>query len=184
MRYKILLFQRHYSYIVGALLALSVCGCGTIFPPDMYVLPDLPKSELATIKIDTTGKYMESVVLIEVRINGKRALRQKIKDNKNISIHDIFAAPGKQDMFVVIRHHVWRYMPFAQHNLQTTSTFSAELKSGGTYLVNVRSIRYDYGPPFIELFDKNTGEVVSKNRKDRYRSPKIDRYRRELERYR
>lgn len=153
-----------------------------IFPPDMYVPPDLPKSELATIKIDTTGQDMKSVVLIEVCINGKRALQQKIKDDKNISIHDIFAAPRKQDMSVMIRHQYWRppYTRVPLRNLQTTSIFSAELKPGGTYLVKVLS---DLGP-FIELFDENTGEVVSKNRKNRYRSPELERYRRELERYR
>lgn len=176
---KILLFQRHYSYIVGALLALSVCGCATIIPPKQYVPPNLPKSELATIKIDTTGKYMKSVVLIEVRINEERALRQKIRDDENISIHDIFAAPGKQDMFVKIRHKSWGYMRIPQRNLQTTSTFSAELKSGGTYLVKVlfhpRSTL-----PYIELFDENTGEVVSSEREDRYSSPEIEMYRRKF----
>lgn len=172
MQSKMPLFQWHYSYILGALLALSVCGCGMIFQPEQYVPPDLPKSELATIKIDTIGKYMKSVVLIEVRINGKRALRQKIGDNKNISIHNIFAAPGKQDMSVMIRHQYWKYTRVPLRNLQTTSIFSAELKPGGTYLVKVLS---DLGP-YIELFDKNTGEVVSKNRKDRSRA--AERYRR------
>ncbi|MDE0484866.1 MAG: hypothetical protein OXI67_20020 [Candidatus Poribacteria bacterium] len=171
MQSKISLFLRHYSYIVGALLALSVCGCGAIFPPEMYVPPNLPKSELATIKIDTTGRYMKEMNLIEVRVNGKRALRQKIEDNENITIHDVFVAPGKQDMSVTIRHKYWNYSPPYPRNLQTTSTFSAELKSGGTYLVKVLSAHYVDGGPFIELFDKNTGKVVSKNRRDRYDWP-------------
>ena len=168
---KLPLFQRHYSYIVGALLALSVWGCGAIFPPEIYIPPDLPKSELAAIKIDTTGRYMKEMNLIEVRINEKRALRQKIKDDKNISIHDVFVAPGKQDMSVTIRHHVWSNTRLRIRYLKTTSTFSAELNSGGTYLVKVLSDHVRGGGPFIELFDKNTGEVVSKNRRDRYDWP-------------
>ncbi len=171
MQPKLPLFQRHYSYIVGALLALLVCGCGAIFPPEIYVPPNLPKSELATIKIDTTGRYMKEMNLIEVRINEKRSLRQKIKDDKNISIHDVFVAPGKQDMSVTIRHYIWSYAHFRVRYLKTTSTFSAELNSGGTYLVKVLSDHVRGGGPFIELFDKNTGEVVSKNRRDRYDWP-------------
>ena len=175
MQSKIRLFLRYCSYVVGALLALSVCGCGTIIPPSKYVPPDLPKSELATIKIDTTGKYIKGVVLIEVRINGKRALRQKIGDNKNTSIPDVFVAAGKHDMSVMIRHKVWDYSRslryFPAVNLKTTSTFSAELKSGGTYLVKVLSPYRHDAAPIIELFDENTGEVVSYNRKDRYYTP-------------
>ncbi|RKU05785.1 hypothetical protein C6501_19490 [Candidatus Poribacteria bacterium] len=152
------------------MLALSVCGCGTIFPPEMYVPPDLPKSELAAIKFDTKSPYIKGMNLIEVRINGKRALRQKIEDDKNISIHDVFVAPGKQDMSVTIRHHVWYSWGSSSYNLQTTSTFSVELKSGGTYLVRVA--RYLDGGPFIELIDKNTGEVVNNDRKHRYRAAK------------
>ena len=172
MHAKIRSFQRHYSSIVGALLALSACGCGTIFPPEKYLPPDLPKSELTTIKIDTIGEYMKSVVLIEVRINGKRALRQKIGDNKNISIPDVFVAAGKHDMSVMIRHKVWDYSRrFPVYNLKTISTFSAELKSGGTYLVKVLSPYRHDAAPIIELFDENTGEVVSYSRKDRYYAP-------------
>lgn len=134
----------------------------------MYVLPNLPKSELATIKIDTAGRYMKGVVLIEVRINGKRALRQKIEDKKNISIREIFVAPGKQNMSVMIRHHVWRYSRFPVPHLKTTLTFSAELNSGGTYLVKILRTRYAEGIPTIELFDENTGEAVSNEREVRY----------------
>ena len=76
----------------------SLIGYGTIISFGKYAQPDLPKSELATLQIDTndlwpqaTGPPVEvEIDLIQVRISGKLAVRKKIEDKENISIDDIY----------------------------------------------------------------------------------------------
>lgn len=166
------LMVKHWeTLIVVALLAFLFCGCGTSFPPDMYVLPDVPQSELATLRFDTT--YFERYVRplkdmdwIEIRIHGKRALRQQIEADKNNTVPDVRVAPGTQDIFIRTRYHVWGSGRSVVRDLQVTTTFSAELKSGGTYLVQV--FRGHHEGHYIELVDKETGEDVARETKTRY----------------
>ena len=89
------------------LLTLSVLGCGPIITFNKYVPPDLPKSELATLQVDTTGSWIQQTAMLEVKIDliemqidKKLAVRKKIKDNKNISIDDIYVAPGTHTLSV------------------------------------------------------------------------------------
>lgn len=163
--------NRHYSYIVVALLAFLFWGCGTIFPPDMYVPPDVPQLELATLRFDTTHfeRYVKPLKVmdwIEICINGKRALRQQIEADKNNAVPDVCVAPGTQDISIRTRYHFWGLGHFAIRDLQVTATFSAELKSGGTYLVQV--FLGHHGEQGILLVDKETGENVSREIKYRY----------------
>ncbi len=89
--------------LVLALLSLHFFGCGTMFiKEDEYETPDLPKSELAVIQIDTKGNWMQRTNLIALRIDGKLAIRKEIAENKDVSIDEILVAPGKHDMSVLI----------------------------------------------------------------------------------
>lgn len=157
--------------IISAAIAFLFCGCGTLFPPDMYVTPDVPQSELATLRFDIT--HFERYVMplkdmdwIEIRIDGKRALRQQMEADKHNAVPDVYVAPGTQDISIRTRYHYWGWGHHARKDAKITATFSAELKSGGTYCVEV--LRGHHGLQFIRLVDKKTGEDVSRNTKYHY----------------
>lgn len=139
----------------GILLSLLFAGCGTIkskFTSEgEYEAPQLPKSELATIKIDTEGGWLQRYHLIVFRIDGKLAVSQKIDALEKVSIDDeILVLPGKRDMSVTTIHR-----HFFDNDTGTTSQiwskFSADVKAGGTNLLKDDN----------KLVDTNTGEVVS-----------------------
>lgn len=135
---------------VGVLLSLSFIGCGTLFMPERaYEVPQLPKSELASIKVDKEGGWHQRYNLIVLRIDGKLALREKIGSYDGGSINEILVAPGKHDMSMSTIHN--SFEDNARSTIQTTSRFSADVKAGGTYLLR------DGG----ELVDAATDTVVS-----------------------
>ena len=86
------------------LLTIPFFGCGTTMftSESKYEAPDLPKAELATIKIDATGNWIQRVDLMVLRIMGKVALRKEIEDNYTDSVDEILVAPGKHDMSILI----------------------------------------------------------------------------------
>ncbi len=151
--------------LVVILLSLSVFGCGTIFMREgKYKTPDLPKSELAAIQIDTKGKWIQRTNLIALRINGKVALRKKIGENKDVSIHEILVAPGKQDMSVLIIYE--SYDEGTRTTAQTSSSFGADVKAGDTYFLK-GEFSYSAGGGFsFELVDADTDRVISKPKFD------------------
>ena len=138
--------------LAGVLLFLPFVGCGVFMPKGEYKAPQLPKSELATIKIDREGGWLQRYNLIVFRINGKLALREKIGSYKRDSIDEILVAPGKHDMSMATIHNA--FDGDARSTVQTTSRFSADVKAGNTYLLR-------YGG---ELVDANTDKVVSKSK--------------------
>ncbi|RKU19846.1 hypothetical protein C6500_09995 [Candidatus Poribacteria bacterium] len=138
----------------GILLSLLFAGCGTVInkftSEGEYEAPQLPKSELATIKIDTEGGWLQRYKLIAFRIDGKLAVRKQIDAHDEIAINEILVLPGKRDMSVTTIHR-----HFFDNDTGTTSQiwskFSADIKAGGTYLLKDDN----------KLVDANTGEVVS-----------------------
>ena len=138
----------------GILLSLLFAGCGTIkskFTSEgEYEAPQFPKSELATIKIDTDGGWLQRYKLIAFRIDGKLAVRKQIDAHDEIAIDEILVLPGKRDMSVTTIHR-----HFFDNDTGTTSQiwskFSADVEAGGTYLLKDDN----------KLVDANTGEVVS-----------------------
>ena len=138
--------------LIGLLLSLPFIGCGIFMPEGEYKAPQLPKSELATVKIDTENGWLHRYNLIVFRINGKLALREKIGSYKGDSIDEILVAPGKHDMSMATIHNA--FDGDARSTVQTTSRFSADVKAGGTYLLR------DGG----KLIDANTDKVVSKSK--------------------
>ena len=139
--------------LAGMLLSLSFVGCGKIFGSESeYKVPQLPKSELATIKVDTEGGWFQRYNLIVLRIDGKLALREKVGAHGGGSIDEILLAPGKRDMSMSTIHN--SFDAGARSTVQTTSRFSADVKAGSTYLLK------DEG----ELIDADTSKVVSKSK--------------------
>ena len=138
--------------LTGILLSLPFVGCGVFMSESEYKAPRLPKSELATIKIDREGGWLQRYNLIVFRVNGKLALREKIGSCKGNSIDEILVAPGKHDMSMATIHNA--FDRDARSTVQTTSRFSADVKAGGTYLLR------DGG----ELVDANTDKIVSKSK--------------------
>ena len=137
----------------GILLSLPFVSCGTFFMSERaYEVPQLPKSELAIIKIDREGGWHQRYNLIVLRIGGKLALREKIGAYEGDSIDEILVAPGKHDMLMSTIHN--SFEDDARSTIQTTSRFSADVKAGGTYLLR------DGG----ELVDADTDTVVSESK--------------------
>lgn len=151
--------------LVVALLSLPLFGCGTIFMREgKYEIPDLPKSELAAIQIDTKGKWIQRTNLIALRINGQLALRKEISENKDAFFNKILVAPGKQDMSVLIIYE--SYDEGTRITAQTSASFDADVKAGGVYLLK-GDFTYSAGGAFsFELVDADTDRVVSKSKFD------------------
>ena len=149
----------------GILLSLLFAGCGTVInkftSEGEYEAPQLPKSELATIKIDTDGGWLQRYHLIVFRIDGKLAVSQKIDALKKVSIDDeILVAPGKRDMSLLVIYE--SFDGDTPDNRQLQSWFSADVEAGRTYLLKgeLRSESNFKG----KLVDANKDKVVSKPR--------------------
>ena len=119
--------------LIGILLSLPFVGCGLFMPKGAYKVPQLPKSELATIQIDTEGGWIQRPDLLLFRIDGKVALREKIEFSKKVAIDEVLVVPGKHNMSLTVI-----YEAFHEHKLrdrQIRSTFSADVKAGAVYLL-------------------------------------------------
>ena len=118
---------------VGTLISLSFVGCGIFVSEGEYEAPQLPKSELATIKIDTAGEWVQRSDFILLRIDGRLALSEKIELGKDLAIDEVLVVPGKHNMSLAVI-----YEAFHEHKLrdrQILSTLSANVKAGGIYFL-------------------------------------------------
>lgn len=142
--------------LTGVLVFLPFVGCGTVInkfmPKGEYEAPQLSKSELATIQIDTERGWLQRYNLIVIRINGKLALRKNIKGNEKVAIDEILVAPGKQNISVMTIHTVFH--GDKPETIQTLSRFSADMKVGSIYLLQDDN----------KLIDADTDRVVSKSK--------------------
>lgn len=147
--------------ITVTLLSLSFFGCGTMFVREgKYTTPDLPQSELATIQVDTNGKWIQKTNLISLRINGKLALRQEIREDKTISIDEILVAPGKHHMLLIVLTD--SFPEGIRQDRQTMSYYSIETKADNTYLLKGKFSDSNGDDLTFELVDTETDKVVSK----------------------
>ena len=120
--------------LAGILLFLPFMGCGTfLMRESAYKVPDLPKSELATIQIDTEGQWIQRPNLIVFRIDGKLVLREKIESFEEVSFEEILVTPGKHEMSVLVVYE--SFYANTPRDRQILSRFSADVKVGGTYLL-------------------------------------------------
>ena len=135
---------------VSILLSLPFVSCSVFMSKGTYEAPKLPKSELATIKIDTEGGWLQRYKLIAFRIDGKLAMRRQIEVHEEIAIDEILVLPGKRDMSVTTIHRHF-FDNDTGSTIQIVSKFSADVEAGGTYLLKDDN----------KLVDANTSEVVS-----------------------
>ena len=176
------------------LLIITLIGCGPIITFNKYAPPDLPKSELATLQMDTIGMWIQQagmrkvkIDLLEMKIDKKLAVRKKIKDNKSISIDDIYVVPGTHNLSVrsiisYLNPHSFNRTKYRVY-IQTVVTLSAELKADRTYIVKTNLLHSDKRGIFfitnldsdkrgvlsIEVVDKKTDEVVSRHVNTHYK---------------
>ena len=149
----------------GILLSLLFAGCGTIkskFTSEgEYEAPQLPKSELATIKIDTDGGWIQRYHLIVFRINGKLAVSQNIEAREEVSIDEILVTPGKHEMSLLAVYK--SFDADKPSDRQVVSRFSADVEAGSTYLLTG-----ELGSEFSfkgKLVNTNGDKVVSKSKR-------------------
>ena len=140
--------------LASILVSLLFVGCGVginnFTSVGEYETPQLPKSELATIKIDTDGGWLQRYKLIAFRIDGKLAVRKQIDVHEEIAIDEILVLPGKRDMSVTTIHRHF-FANDTGSTIQLVSKFSAEVEAGGTYLLKDDN----------KLVNANTNKVVS-----------------------
>ena len=117
--------------------------------------------------IQQAGMREVKIDLLEMEIDKKLAVRKKIKDNKNISIDNIYVVPGTHNLsarsitYYLDPHSLYRN----KHRvyIQTTVTLSAELKADRTYIVKANLHPDITGVLSIEVVDKKIGKVVSRH---------------------
>lgn len=144
---------------LGILLSLPFVGCGVVMPEGEYEAPQLPKSELATIKIDTEGGWLQRYHLIVFRIDGKLAVSKNIEGREEVAIDDeILVAPGKHGMSLLAVYKSFHEDTPSDH--QVVSRFSADVEAGRTYLLTGElSSEFNLKS---KLVDTNGDKVVSK----------------------
>ena len=153
-----------FILLTGILLSLPFVGCGVFMPESAYEVPQLPKSELATIQIDTEGEWIQRPDLIVLRIDGRLALSEKIELGKDLAINEVLVVPGKHNMSLAVI-----YEAFHEHKLrdrQILSTLSADVKAGVVYLLRGE---FSHDPDSelgfqCELVDTVKDKVVAESR--------------------
>ena len=128
-------------------------------PEGEYEAPQLPKSELATIKIDTEGGWLQRYHLIVFRIDGKLAVSKNIEGREKVAIDDeILVAPGKHGMSLLAVYK--SFHEDTPSDRQVVSRFSADVEAGRTYLLTGElSSEFNLKS---KLVDTNRDKVVSK----------------------
>ena len=153
-------FQYNASILfLSIVLSLPFVGCGVVMPEGEYEAPQLPKSELATIKIDTEGGWLQRYHLIVFRIDGKLAVSKNIEGREKVAIDDeILVAPGKHGMSLLAVYK--SFHEDTPSDRQVVSRFSADVEAGRTYLLTGElSSEFNLKS---KLVDTNRDKVVSK----------------------
>lgn len=149
-------------FLVIVLLSLPVFGCSKYFMSEgNYVAPDLPKSELAALQVDTDGQWIQRINQIVLRINGKVALRKNFGENAKYINNEIYVGTGKNNLSVLVLTDT--YPDGKRQDLQINLNLSADLKAGGKYLVIGKFENNVDDDLTIELIDTNTDKVISKS---------------------
>lgn len=151
---------------IVATISLFVLGCSTttFMSEGYYITPNLPKSKLATIQIDTHGQWLQQYDRFGMSVNGKRAFHQIIVDT--VSIDDVFVLPGKQDISLLLLTPYHR----GEAN-KTVDYYSIHVKAGGTYMLKGE---LDDDEVWFELIDTDTDQVVSEYKTSRETTYKIE----------
>ena len=150
-------------FLTCTFLSVLFIGCGVIMSGGEYKVPDLPKSELATIKVDTDSGWLQ-YDLIVLRIDGKLAVSKNIEDHQRITIDKILVTPGKHDMSLLVGYK--SFQEDTPRNYQIVSRFSADVEAGSTYLLTADFSRDADGDFNLDgkLIDKNKNKIVSESK--------------------
>ena len=152
----------------GICLILLLVGCGKmgdIFATKAeYKVPALPKTQLATIQVDTDKGWVHRINRLTLRIDGQLALDEKIDADKDITIKEILVAPGEHNLSVMLIYQSFsEVMP---HPRQIVDYFSVDAEAGRSYL-----LRGEFSPDgdgelrFNSwLANAETGKVVKKSK--------------------
>ena len=152
--------------LISVLLPLLLVGCGrtvnTFVMKGEYKAPALPKTELATIQVNTAGGWLRRLNQFALRINGRLALDEKIDVDEEITIKEILVSPGQHNMSVRIIYRSFDDVIPQPHQIVTS--FSADVEAGGSYLLRGEFSPNVDGELSFEswLADANTGKDVSK----------------------
>ena len=123
--------------LASVLLSLLSVGCGrilnTFVTKGEYKTPTLPKTELATIQVDTDGGWLRRLNRFALRIDGRLALEEKIDVDEKITVKEVLVSPGQHNMSVRIMYESFGDVIPQPHQIVTG--FSADVKAGGNYLL-------------------------------------------------
>ena len=79
--------------LISILLPLLLVGCGrivnTFVMKGEYKAPALPKTELATIQVNTAGGWLRRLNQFALRIDGRLALDEQIDVDEDITIRPL-----------------------------------------------------------------------------------------------
>lgn len=152
--------------LTSIFLSLLSVGCGrivnTFVTKGEYKVPVLPKAELATIQVNTDGGWLQRLDQLALRIDGRLALEEKIDADEGITIKEIVVSPGQHNMSVRIIYESFDDVTLHPH--QIVVNFSADVKAGGSYLLQGEFSPSLDGELSFEswLTDANIGTDVSK----------------------
>ncbi len=169
MKPKQILQSNFFFLFLTAFLFLSLWGCSTTYQQSSiltlqgpYQIPDLPKSELATIQIDRNWIQYEG--RFALAINKKIALRENFSEHHTNVINDVFVVPGTHDIALLLI--TYNYPAGESKETQTTKCLSIEVKADSTYLLTAEYENDTDDELCFQLIDKNTWEVVSQPQTD------------------
>lgn len=152
--------------LISVLLPLLLVGCGrivnTFVMKGEYKAPALPKTELATIQVNTAAGWLRRLNQFALRIDGRLALDEQIDVDEDITIKEILVSPGQHNMSVRIIYKSFDDVMPQPHQIVTG--FSADVEAGGSYLLQGEFSPSAGGELSFKswLADTNTGKDVSK----------------------
>ncbi len=153
--------------LTSIFLSTPSIGCGgivnTFVTKGEYKVPALPKTELATIQVNTDGGWLRQLNQFAFWIDGRLALAEKIDVDEEITIKELLVSPGQRNMSVQIIYK--SFGDAIPQPYQITTNFSANVKAGGSYLLQGEfSPSLDGDLSFKSwLTDANTDKNVAKN---------------------
>ena len=133
-------FSRQSKILVltaSILLCVLLAGCGkflhTALSKGKYQTPTAPRTELASIQIDSASGWLQRINQLAVRVDGRLALEKKLDPETKQPFNEILVSPGKHDLSVGIIHKSYEEVTPSMNQVWTT--FSGDVKAGREYVL-------------------------------------------------
>lgn len=159
MKPKYVLQSISFLFLITLCLLLS-WGCTTLYQQSSiltqqrpYQIPDVQKSELATIHIDTNWIQHNSRFFL--LINDQIAARENFSDTQKYSMNDVLIVPGTHDMAVLLTTEA------KSKETKSVMCLSIEVKADTTYLLTAEYVNDIDDELCFQLINTRTQEVVS-----------------------